>query len=96
MIRLLTEQSDAGLHCLIRPICPNTLNFHSKYCGAPTFGYFPVALIRIMLKQFIFRSHFLRLIHRLTLIHVDFKRQDKIDGQTNVYFNTMDIYTGVS
>ena len=24
---LLKEQSDLGLHCLLRPICPNILNF---------------------------------------------------------------------
>ena len=27
---LLMEQSDLGLHCLLRPICPNILNFYSK------------------------------------------------------------------
>ena len=30
MIRLLLEeQSDPGLHCLLRPICPNTSNYYS-------------------------------------------------------------------
>ena len=28
---LLMEQSDLGLHCLLRPICPNTLEFGGKY-----------------------------------------------------------------
>ena len=27
---LLQEQSDLGLHCLLRPICPNILNFYSE------------------------------------------------------------------
>ena len=28
LIRLLKEQSDLGLHCLLTPICPNTYNFY--------------------------------------------------------------------
>ena len=31
LIRLfLEEQSDLGLHCSLRPICPNTLNYYSS------------------------------------------------------------------
>ena len=31
LIRLiLEEQSDLGLHCLLSPICPNTLNYYSS------------------------------------------------------------------
>ena len=27
---LLEEQSDLGLHCLLRPICPNIANYYGK------------------------------------------------------------------
>ena len=29
-IKLLFEQSDLGLHCLLRPICPNILDFYGS------------------------------------------------------------------
>ena len=80
-IRLLIELSNASLHCLPRPSV--AIPIINGYCCPPKFGYFPVTVIRMMLKQFIFRSHFQRLIHRLTLIHVDFKCQNKIDGRSD-------------
>ena len=31
-ILLLEEQSDLGLHCLLRPICPNISNYYGIVC----------------------------------------------------------------
>ena len=33
---LLEEPSDFGLHCLLRPICPNTLHYYGT-CSSDTF-----------------------------------------------------------